>query len=208
MPLGQVSNEDFESEVKNSSNQRLERPVSNVNVPDMAPVVEGEVVTSDVLIKKHHPHGRNEGDVNVPQSLRKLIGDTANMEGRQSALHLANEFGISSSSASSYTNPNNSALSESNKVDISSFLTNRKNKISKRAINKLNLAISMINEDKLKESSARDLSTIAKDMAQVVKHMEPDKEQTSEVSPVQFVMFAPQVRNENHYEVVTAKDNY
>lgn len=203
MPLGIVSDKDFEAEVSNSATV-VHHVVRTPEV--LEPLSEAPVVTSDVLIKKHHPHGRNEGDVNVPQSLRKLIGDTVLTEGRTSALHLANELGISNSSVSNYTNP--TSLSEPVADDINTYLTNRKTKISKRALNKLNLAMTYIDESKLKDLGARDLSAVAKDMAVVAKHMEPPTKEETEKSPVQFHFYAPQVRNENHYEVVTAKDNY
>lgn len=210
MGLGIVSNQDFESEFNNSGIR-----INNSRAPDapeiMSPIESeqnNEIITSDVLIKKYHEHGRHEHDVNAPQSLRRLIGDTATFEGRKAALQLASSVGLSPASVSSYTNPTNSSLSESNKNDISSFLTERKQKISKRAINKLGLAISMIDEDKLKECSARELSGVAKDMSQVVKHMEPSVDTTSVASPVQFFMYAPEINTENKYQTVIAKDNY
>jgi hypothetical protein len=207
MGLGIVSNQDFESELSNSSS--LNRNINRTPEIDMSPdETDNGITNSATLIKKYHEHGRNEGDINVPQSLRKLIGDTATFEGRPAGLQLASSLGISNSSVSSYTNPNNSALSESNKSDIDSFLTERKVKISKRAINKLGLAISMIDEDKLKKCSARELSGVAKDMSQVVKHMEPSIDSTSVATPVQFFMYAPEIKTENKYQTVIAKDNY
>ncbi len=217
MPLGSVNNEDFEAEVNNSANVYIPpvtKPRPTVVNPDaMRPVNEnqdelGPIVTSDAVVKRFHPHGRNEGDVNVPQSLRKLIGDTSTFEGRKSALALANGLGISSSSVSTYANPDNGALSEKNSEDIFAHLANRKTKMSKKALNKLSLALSFIDEGKLKDLGARDLAAVSKDMAQVAKHMEPKQESDKQIDPVQFHFYAPQVRNENHYETVVAKDNY
>lgn len=211
MSLGIVSNEDFDSELSNSS--RDHRPSNNDRrAPEIMDAEESNqpIIDSSQLpeIKEHHPHGRNMDDVNVPQSMRKLIGDTAIFEGRRAGLQLASSLGISSSSVSSYTNPNNSALSDSNKDDITSFLTGRKNKITKRAINKLGLAISLIDETKLQEMDARGLSGVAKDMAQVVKHMEPPVKEAETKEPVQFLMYAPVINTENKYQTVIAKDNY
>lgn len=207
MPLGIVSPSEFEAEVNNSC--IINRSNDEPKIEKSMEIIDDKVViTSDVLIKKIHEHGRNEGDVNVPQSLRRLIGDAATFEGRPAALQLAHSFGISNPSVDNYTNPNNSSLSESNKNDILNVLTNRKLKISNRAINKLNLAISMIDEDKLKECDARELSGVAKDMAQVAKHMEPEIPKEAEKTPVQFLMYAPVVKTENKYQTVIAKDNY
>jgi len=205
MPLGNVSNEDFEAELKNSST------VLKIPLPVHKPVeliVEDPIIINSADIIRRNEHGRNEGDVNIPQSVRKLLGDTATFEGRQPALELARSLGISSSSVSSYTNPNNSAMAEVNKQDINAMLIGRKTKLSKKALNKLALAMNFIDEDKLRELGARDLSTIAKDMAQVAKHMEPPAPKEDTKEPVQFHFYAPQVRQENHYETVVAKDNY
>jgi hypothetical protein len=205
MPLGNVSNEDFEAELKNSSTVlKIPLPVHKSPVLE----VEDPIIINSADIIRRNEHGRNEGDVNVPHSVRKLLGDTATFEGRQSALALASNLGISSSSVSGYTNPKNSAMAEVNKQDITAMLLGRKTKISKRALNKLNLAISLISEDKLTELKATELSSVAKDMAQVAKHMEPPKSEDTKSEPVQFHFYAPQVRNENHYETVVAKDNY
>lgn len=220
MPLGIVSNEDFAAEVDNSATvftpPTILKDIDSRKTPELinplAPSDNdselGQVVTSDAVIKRMHNGGRNEGDVNVPQSMRKLIGDTATFEGRKSALELAASLGISPASVSGYTNPNNSALSETNKDDIFSLLTTRKTKLSKRALNKLSLALSYIDEGKLQDLGARDLSAVAKDMAVVAKQMEPPSKESEKAEPVQFHFYAPQVRQENHYDVVTAKDNY
>jgi len=222
MPLGIVSNEDFESEIKNSGTSN-----TPIKVPPTVPSKDmdesndskgqndsdlGPIVTSDTLIKRlngSNKAGRHTGDVEVPHSLRKLIGEESLINGRASALELANQFQISKNSVSAYQSPDNSSsLSDINKSDITTFLTNRKNKISKKAINKLGLAISLMDEDKLKDLKGTELSTVAKNMAEVVKRMEPEVTDNDKVGAVQFVMYAPQVKNESHYQTVIAKDNY
>lgn len=210
MPLGIVSDSDFNSELNNSNREFIrtpivERPKDVMIVDDKH--IENPIITSDTIIKKYHPHGRHEDDVNVPQSLRKLIGDAAITEGRPAALEIAEQFGLSNSSVATYTNPDNGNLNERNSVDILNMLTTKKVKISKRALGKLNLAMGLITEEKLKDCKVETLSAVAKNMAQVAKNMEPSiKEETK--SPVQFVMFAPQINNENKYQTVIAKDNY
>lgn len=210
MPLGIVSNSDFESELTNSGD--IDRTVQKTPVIDRTTNdIDSPIITSDVIIKRHERYngGRAEGDVNVPQSLRKLLGDTATYEGRPQALSLAKEVGISPASVDAYTNPQVSgSLSQTNTNDISNFLASRKQKISKRAINKLAMAINMIDDEKLSSRNAVELSNVAKNMAQVVKHMEPEKATEDKGPAVQFVMFAPQVKNEMHYDTVIAKDNY
>lgn len=200
MPLGIVSNEEFESELTNSGIHPDAIPPTISNSTD--------VIYEQPIIEPLKEAGRNEGDINVPHSVRKLIGDTATFNGRQDALQLASQFGISPASVSAYTNPANSALSEANKFDIKHFLSKRRDKISKRAIGKLNMAISMISEDKLSECKAIELSQVAKNMASVVGTLNPPERETENKNPVQFHFYSPQVKNETHYEVITAKDTY
>lgn len=200
MPLGIVSNEEFESELTNSG-MHPDATLPTISTSDT-------IIYEQPIVEPLKEKGRNEGDINVPHSVRKLIGDTAVFNGRQDALQLANQFGISSASVSGYTNPANSALSEANKFDIKNFLSKRRDKISKRAINKLNMAVSMISEDKLKDCKAIELSQVAKNMASVVGTLNPPEHESENKNPVQFHFYSPQVKNETHYEVITAKDTY
>ena len=213
MPLGIVSDEDFEIERSNSdashvndsfneSTNQSEPRASNSMGDDS---IDGQVITSEILTM--HEHGRHKGDLNVPDSLRKIIGETASIEGYSAGKQLASSLGISPSQVSAYSKGNNSSVGYAND-DVINHLNGRKTKITKKALNKLSLAISLIDDEKLMGLKARDLSGVAKDMAQVVKHMEPEKREDEKSEPVQFIMYAPQIRNENHYDTVVAKDNY
>jgi len=72
MPIGIVSDTDFQSEL-----DRLSGSIKSVSVP-----VSG-------TIEQLPTKGRNTGDNNVPESLRKIIGEDAAINGRQSALQIA-----------------------------------------------------------------------------------------------------------------------
>lgn len=210
MPLGIVSDEDFQKELDNSATKTVvvvPPPSSNHDMEPSKDDEVGPIITSDAIIKRFG-QGRHLGDVNVPHSLRKVIGEQSSIEGRQAGLELANSFGISPASVSAYQSPENSSqLSESNKENITEFLIGRKQKLSKRALNKLNMAMVHITDDKLKDLKATDLSSVAKNMAEVARKMEPEVKDERK-DPVQFVIFAPQVNNEANYQTVVAKDNY
>jgi hypothetical protein len=85
MAMGIVSDSEFDKELAKAN--PTPREVSK-QIP-----VTGEVV--DMPAK-----GRGIGNVEVPDSLRKVIGETAVSEGRDTAVELARQFGISPSSAS------------------------------------------------------------------------------------------------------------
>src|SRR5215467_12710697 len=78
--------------------------------------------------------GRSEGDVNVPESLRKVIGETGAIEGHNAARQLASMFNISPSSTSAYTNgaTSTSSYHKPNK-DLSDHIKLGKAKVANRA---------------------------------------------------------------------------
>lgn len=185
MPMGVVSDEDFQREIDNSS----------------VPLV-GEVVDAP------RP-GRKEGDVQVPEALRKIIGETSEIEGRKSALDFAAALGISASSVSAYANgATSTATYDKPSAPIANHIKERKSKVVNSALTRLTRAMNGLTKDKIETSSAREISAIAKDMAQVVKMMEPETPQgpADGVRAPQFLVYAPTMIDERKFEVITAKE--
>lgn len=191
MAMGIVSDTEFDKELT-KVNPEKPREVSN-SVP-----VKGEVV--DMPAK-----GRGVGNVEVPNSLRQVIGETAITEGRDQAVELARQFGISPSSASAY-NVGATSTASYDETPNAGVITKAKAKIAKRARGKLMSALRHITDEKLEGAKVRDLASIAKDMSVVFKHMEPDGPKTPANSGPTFVFYSPQFRKEEHYDVVTAKE--
>lgn len=152
--------------------------------------------------------GRKKGDVNVPDSLRKLIAETALMDGRDAALQLAKDFGISASSVSAYTNGATSTTTyQEPKASIISHINRAKERAIKRASKTLNGALNAISQDKLDNTDAKDLAGIARDMSVLIKNLEPSKELEGDGSKSpQFVVFAPQFRDERSFESITINE--
>src|SRR5678810_1013449 len=120
MPLGVVSDDEFESELKNS---RVELDKSGVPVigivdngtEEIPPVVNGVV--------EEQKSGRGLGTTEVPDSLRKIIAQTNLESGRAAAISLASSFGISESSVSAYLNGSTSTATYNNKdKELNSFI--------------------------------------------------------------------------------------
>lgn len=189
MAMGIVSDKDFDSALEDCSVQK----------PKTVPVAQIIDIT----------RGRREGDVETPDSLRKIIGDTAVTDGRQEAVALASHFGLSPSAASAYAHGATSTASYHEQPNKST-ITNAKDRVAKKARAKLMLALSKITPDKLESAKARDLAGIARDMSQVIKNVEPDT--AAGVGGVNtgggpaFVFYAPQQREEASYQVIQAKD--
>jgi hypothetical protein len=182
MPLGIVSDEDFLKELENSE------PKSKADIVPMP------------------TPGRNQGDNNVPDSLRKIIGETAAIDGRQEAIALASSFGISPSSVSAYSNGSTSTDSMNKRPNLP-HINKAKERIASSARNKLRDALRHMTSEKLQDTKAVDLSSIARNMAGIVKDMEPEEEQGNKGNngPA-FVIYSPQFKQENHYEIIQGRD--
>ncbi len=196
MAMGIVSDKEFDSElshVNTRDKSDKSREESNSTVP-----ILGEVVD--------YAKGRQKGSVEVPDSLRKVIGDTQITDGRDQAVELAKQFGISPSSVSAY-NVGATSTASYDTTPNQDIITKAKDRISKRARGKLMSALRHITDDKLESSKARDLAGIAKDMSAVVKNMEPEgpKAPGNNSGPT-FVFYSPQFRKEESFEVVVAKE--
>jgi len=193
MPIGLVSDE------------LLERELANLNGSGSINTNQSEVQVIDIPSR-----GRASGDNNVPDSLRKIIGEDAVINGRQSALNLASSFGISPSSASAYAR---GATSTTTYNTPSKSIIGHINKSRARAIKKagrtLDQALGAITQEKLDYTDAKDLSGIAKDMSVIIKNLEPPSENESSEgknSGPQFVIFAPQFRKEESFDIINVNE--
>ena len=185
MPMGIVSDSDFDSEI------------SRVSVPP--PATKTPVKVPEVV----------ERGPNVPDSLRRIIGDEAASNGREAAVELARQFGISPSSASAYAVGATSTATYDERPN-QDVIKSARGRIIKKAGAKMRMALNAITADKLEGTKARDLAGIAKDMSAIVRNMEdsdPNKNRTDPNAPkATFLVYAPTVREENHYQTVIAKD--
>ena len=188
MAMGIVSDKAFERE-----QEELAKPVQK-----SVPIIQPQIVDIN--------RGRGNGNVNVPDGLRRIIGETAVSDGRQEALSLGRNFGISPSAVSAYANGATSTASyndQPNKPTINSA----KERIAKSARQKLKQALIALTPEKMAEAKAVEISTIAKNMAGVIKTMEPEKGPNGEGERgATFILYAPQYRKEEHFDVVYAKE--
>lgn len=181
MPLGIVSDEVFKKEI------------------DKEVIPKGEV-------KLPKEPGRGKGNIETPDSIRKLIGDAALTDGRQDSLALAEALGISKHSVSAYSNGATS-LATYNKPDpLKDFLNGRRKKIARRASSAVIRAIEGITDEKLDASKAVELAGIAKALSGVVKDMlpqEPANATTNVNTAVRLVVHVPQQTKEAAFDTIT-----
>jgi len=196
MAIGRLTPEQFNKEILGSTN------VAAQQVEILDKVDEG------ARIIPKPTKGRKEGDNQVPEGLRKLIGETYEIDGRANGVDLAKRFGISASSASAYANGATSTKSYNESVPaIASHIIKSKERAVKRASKTLNQALGAITQEKLDYADPKDLSSIAKDMSAIIKNLEPPQatDVTNNNAP-QFTIYAPQFRDERSFEVITVQE--
>lgn len=202
MPMGVISDADLATEL--ARNGVPDSQELNYIPPPVAPGLR--VMGSG----NHGNQGRSNGDNNVPEVLRTIIADEATENGRKSAVALAQSFGISPSSVSAYTAGQTSTNGGSNKgnTPLRKSIELTKERLAKKAAVRLGDALNQITPDKLQEASLKTISAVAKDMAVVIKQMEPSADSTNQPTgpQVQVVLFSPPVMKEQDFPCITVKE--
>jgi hypothetical protein len=188
VPIGIVSDDEFDSELANSEAK-----------------INGRSVSIGSVLKVPSK-GRAEGDNNVPDSLRKIIGETDILEGRSAGRDLAESFGLNPQASRAYASGITSlATPNTPKKNLADHLAVIKRNASKRAGKKLLAALDKITDEKLDEAPAGVLAGIAKSLSGVVRDLEPEMRNNVPLG-TQFIVFAPQVAKESSFDVIDLKE--
>jgi hypothetical protein len=184
MPLGIVTDNEFDQEF----NEVVNTPKDNVIIPE-------------VIIENMNRPGRHEGDVNVPDEVRKFIAESAILG--TPAREVAALMNISEGSVKAYKNGTTSlATYNDKKPELVNHITKVKDRISRRArkvlVNSLD-SLTDINYDTIKP---KDRAQIARTMSAIVKEMEPEDSAPINDNRVQIVMFAPAIKQERAYDAI------
>ena len=102
MPLGIVSDEDFEKDLRNIGIKKEEEDSAKIDSEESGefPTIPiSEILSGEVLVPPALGRGNNK---ETPEILRKLVGEEYSIDSRESGIELAESFGISPSSASAY----------------------------------------------------------------------------------------------------------
>jgi hypothetical protein len=184
MPLGIVNDDIFEAELTHS---KVNEPLA-------------------IVVEKKGP-GRPQETENVPDSIRKIIGDTALESGNAEAKKIARFFGTSEGTISAYKKGATSMGDYNNPAkELGKHINKTKERIAKRASNRINLAFDAFTKDKLEEATAPELASVIKQLSGVVKDMEPVREAEERGPAVQFVIHAPQIAREDTFDVIAVNE--
>lgn len=193
MPLGIVSDKDFELEKNKLIPESSIQSNDNDNKNSIVDIIEPRASAG----RGHNP--------NVPNTLRKVIGEESVINGKASALELSRQFGIGPASTTAYTRGSTSPSSYDRQPNLD-HINSAKGRIAIKARKKLNLALNALSEDKLNESKAREISGVARDMSIIVKNMEPDLPKSEPNSGPTFVIYSPNSKSEDDYGVLKLKE--
>lgn len=186
--MGIVSDSDFDKELENVS-----------PCPPMPTSKDIGIITN--LPSK----GRGDNNIEVPESLRKLIGDESVVSGRASALELADRFGVSPSSVSAYSQGAHSTSTYDDRPDVG-YINGAKLRIAKKARKRLMISLNALTEEKINSSKAKDIAGVAKDMSAIIKNMEPDVPKINGAGGPTFIFYSPQMRSEKVFDIVQVKE--
>lgn len=183
MPMGIVSEEDFIVE-----QGRLEHSI--------VPTVE----IKDINI------GRGKGSTEIPNEVRKIIGEVGVVD-RQGAIAIAASVGISPSSASAYRVGSTSTSSYNDPTkSLGGHVDRVRNRIVKKAKNRLIEALDAITEGKLADAKLSEVSGVARDMSVIVKNMEPEVPKDKGNINNNFILYRPMMKTEDSFETIYSKE--
>lgn len=190
MPMGIVSDKEFQ------------RALEDATPPSKSPSKNPPTIIPEIIPMEEK--GRGNGNVEVPNSLRQLIGEESAISGRASALEIANNFGISPSSVSAYANGSTSTASMDQQPGLDK-LNEAKLRVAKKARNRLVMALNSLTQEKIDAAKAKDIAGVAKDMSSVIRSMEPEGPKVSANGPT-FIFYSPQMKREDAYDMIRVKE--
>lgn len=182
MPLGIVSDEEFESE-----RRKLDSSIHDSSLSDEK--------KSNLTITEIETGRGNTKE--VPSVVREIIAE-AKLSG-ESNKEIQKHFPVSSSSISAYQHGVTSTAAYNKPKN--ERLQKVRNNVSKRAGNRLLEALDALGNKDLNVESAKDVSSIAKDMAAVFEKITPEIKEEKEKT-FHLHIHAPKQKSVDDYEVI------
>lgn len=149
----------------------------------------------------HIMPAKGRGNVKeIPHAVRAFIAEEA-INGASSK-EITDALNISPSSISAYKNGATSTASyDSPNKKLRAHIDNVKERITKKASNRLIRALNNLDEDKMNELGARDLSGVAKDMSVIIDKMSPKADKSTEQHAHIHLYTPPQKKLEDYESI-------
>ena len=162
--------------------RRLKSPRNILNLPQIQR-------QRCAIVQLHNHNGRTKGATNIPSPIKIMAGVLAKTE---SAKDVADALDISKSSVYKASGTNAPA-------EVKAAVDNTTEKIRDLALDKLMGSLGIINDETLANVSAKDASSIARNLATVANQLSP---RDAVASGATLIIYAPQQRQEKHFPVI------
>lgn len=154
---------------------------------------------------KHGQQGRKEGQENLNDFARALIGTAAHFDSRES---VAKELGVSVTSVSNFKNGKlateqveNGQVVETVSKDVKKIIKTRLDDITDKATDRILKVLGEITDERIETvKEVKDLTVIAKNLSAVVEKANP--KENGNVSAVQVNLFVPPQKDEKEFESI------
>lgn len=206
--MGFITQEELKSRLENSNNLAVifKDEGKDVTVKNNEKVIDN--ILNGVKINSGETRnigngGKVDGDVNVPQVLRNVIGIQANFDKPK---NVAKTWGISTVQASKFANGRvNSSGYGNTEADMatSKAVNGALDKVRDVATERILKAIECITDDKLENRKAKELSTIASNLSRVLNVVMPKDKDKENPNPVQVIFMTP--RSSDHVPLTQFK---
>lgn len=154
---------------------------------------------SDVTtVVQHNFGGREAGRPNLPMFMRATIGALANSGALVS--ETAKEFAVSERAVKAYKAGETSPGRPN--ADLKAAVQSKQEEIHDQALAKLMKTLGLLDDEKLANLDAKDLSRVAVNMSQVASNVAPRTPNGSNTTGISVVVYAPPPREESRYKVL------
>jgi predicted transcriptional regulator len=180
MPIGIVKSSDYLSELSNGGDKVIDKPVTGArSLPESKPLGRG--IKAD-----------------TPDSIRALVAQEVILGAN--VKEVAKEYNLSPTSINAYKVGANS-LATYNRPSETLSRANHifRDRIVRKASRLSLTALDSISREDFKTASLRDKSTVAKEMASIVRDMIPEVKDVDRSSNVQVIIHAPSQKRESDY---------
>lgn len=200
MAMGICSDDDLKQELERLRKPVNPNPTNPTNLINHPPKPTAEVVEKKT---RGWNGGRDSIHTDIPDTLRRVIGDTVIESGNRGLV--ARAFGVSESSVSAYKNGATSTASyHRSDKELKAHMREKRVEVSDKARMKLMGALDYITDDKLQAAKARDLAGIAKDMSAVIQNME--SRETEELNQTNIIFYSPKPKTEEDYVTIQVNE--
>lgn len=176
----------------------VHRKIKNVIDRKLARVRMPELEGDSCAIAPLHNGGRRPGDTNLDKEVRASIGAEAQIA---TLAKVANAHGISLHHAHELANGKHS-IAQGVNTGLVDDINKKLEEPHDIAVRKLTKVLLAIPEEGLQAIKAKDLTSMASQLSKVAENTAPLKHDDPNNGGPQFIVYAPTVKQENHYESV------